>query len=255
MSTFVYEGDHSFYLGAQATLINTEREIASEWAAGHIQVNEANAWIVGKFVEANQANKNQQYFALGDLQLARPTITHAPMNINHHTSGVVGSFVASEMVYPAEAANDGATNPYIETLGVLWKYYFPEAYSMVAAAARQGELFFSMEAVPSALSTIGGTDDERIYPYEGRQSPNYSSEINERTFPIKLHGPHFVGGALVIPPEKPAWSDADAKQVANYMDKHFKQLEMAYDSIRDAAPHLEPAQWESLMASLIGMSR
>lgn len=253
MPTFTYEGKDRFYFGAQARLVENDREVASDWATPHIIDNPAHAYVIGRFVEADKANNNKQYFTLAGLQVARPTITNAPLNVNHSWRNIVGSFLATEMIYPTgEEAGELPSNPFIESLGVVWRYYFPEEYATIQQAHASGGLFFSMEAIPESISTIGGPDDAAVYPYEGRVSPNYPEEVNNRSVAaIVLNNPHFVGGALIIPPVKPGWSNADITQVSKYMDESLKQAEMAYAEISEAAPDLEAAQWEALMQELV----
>lgn len=245
--SFTYEGKNRIYVGMEARLIENEREIASEWASKHILLNPAHAWVLGKFVESDRANKNQQYFALGDLKTATPTIAHAPMNINHNARNIVGAYVASEVIYPTGEESAEQLNPYIESLAVVWKYYFPDEYRAIQKAAGTGGLYYSMECVPQAVSTVGGEDDSKTYPYQGRQSPTYPRELNERSVPMKLHAPHFVGGALVLAPEKPAWNKADVQQVSSFMNDSWKQAEMAYEEYEETDAEV----WESLMSDLI----
>jgi hypothetical protein len=253
---FQYEGRNRIYFGAQATLLDGDtfnREMASEWATKHIRLNPAHSWILGKFVEAEKANKNQQYFPLESL-VGNPTVINSPMNVNHNPNRIIGSFVANEVIYPTgEEADDQPTNPFMETLAVFWKYYFPGVYADTQKAANEGGIFYSMECIPRAVATVGGADDSVEYPYQGRQHPTYPTELNERSVPMKLIDPHFVGGALVLPPENPAWSGADAKQVAKFMNDSWDQAEIAYEGIRAEAPHLEPKRWDSLMLELIAM--
>ena len=252
--TFTFEGNHSIFFGSQATLIEQERECASEWASSHIRLNPAHAFVLGKFVEADRANLNNQYFSLEGLQMANPTIAHAPMNLNHNPRNIMGAFVDSELIYPEQAADiTENAHPYIESLGVIWKYYFPKEYQDVKTAAEEGDLFYSMECVPRAVSTVGGVDDSIEYPYEGRNSPNYPDELNERSVPMNLVDPHFVGGALVIPPAKPGWNKAEVTQVAQFMKDQLKEAELAYEGIAGASPDLESEIWESLMGELILM--
>ncbi len=252
MSTFVCEGRRSIYLGAQAQLITQEREIASDWAVDKITINPANAWILGKFVEADRANNNGQYFALNDLEIGKPSIDHAPMNINHAAHEIVGAFTASELVFPV-GENAADENPFIESLGVFWRYYFEDAYRLVQKAHSEGSLFYSMECVPEYVSTVGGTDDSQMYEYAGRTSPTYPDELNKREVPMRLGKPHFVGGALIIPPVKPGWSGANTGLVAGYMEECWQEAERAYEGIKSATPHLDAQVWLAAMAELIMM--
>lgn len=245
-----FEGENRIYIGGQATLLDDigSKEVASEWAAKHIIPNPANAWVLGNFVEADRPNNNKQMFALGDLQMYQPTISYAPMNINHSPRHVVGTFVASEMLHPQGEGEHAI----VEALSAFWKYYFPDEYGMVAKAHQDGGVFFSMEAVPREISSVGGSDDSKRYPYEGRVSPNYPKDINERAVDgILLHNPHFVGGALVIPPARPGWSRADIKQISKFMHEEWMKAEAIYEGVKNDMPHLDATAWETLMGELI----
>lgn len=249
----LFEGNKRFYIAGNAWVLGaskpgiTVEAASSEWASAHIIKNEANSYILGRFVEADRANNNKQYFRLGELLAAQPTIANSPLNINHQSSPI-GSFIASEMQYP----KDSEDNPYVEALAAMWKHYYPEAYDAVQQAFAENALFFSMEAVPQTISTIGGTDDTAQYAYEGRQSPNYPTEINERSCEaIVLNNPHFVGGALIVPPARPGWSKADVKQVSAFVNQQWEQAEQIYNHVSDATPHLDPKTWEAIMGELI----
>jgi hypothetical protein len=247
-----FEGKDRIYMAGQAWLMDdarTDIEVAtSEWATAHMVPNEANSYVLGRFVEADRANNNKQYFRLGDLLLAQPTITHAPLNVNHQ-SQPVGTFISSEMQYPV----DDSDHPYIEALAAVWKHYFPTAYEAIQRAFAEGNLYYSMEAVPRTLSTIGGSDDAAEYAYEGRISPNYPREINERDCDIVLNSPHFVGGALIIPPSRPGWSHADVKQMSKFMHQQWETAEEIYSGVQTMAPHADPSTWEIIMGELILM--
>lgn len=246
-----FEGNNRIYIAGDAWLYDGVPQgvelASSDWALKHIIDNEANSYVLGRFVEADKANNNKQYFKLGELLLAQPTIAYAPLNINHQSSPI-GAFVASEMQYPV---NDEG-NPYVEALAAMWKHYYPNAYEAVRAAFDGPGLFFSMEAVPQTLSTIGGSDDAKEYAYEGRQSPNYPEEINARSCEaIVLNRPHFVGGALIVPPARPGWSKADVKQVSAFMTEQWETAEQMYAGVKDMAPALDPKTWELMVGELI----
>lgn len=251
----LYEGNDRFWIAGQGFVIDpVEHEVASEdWTAPHINNNPANAYVVGRFVEADRPNQNKQTFRLAHLIAAQPTISYAPLNINHDARQIVGSFIATKIVHPEEQAADGEPlNPYIEALSAFWRYYFPDSYGIVQKAHSEGSLFYSMECLPTHLSTIGGVDDTQMYPYEGRTSANYPSEINDRSCAgILMHNPHFVGGALVVPPARPGWKKADVKTISKFLEEHFGTAENMYQSIQAAAPHLSPEQWEAIMGELI----
>jgi hypothetical protein len=100
--TIVTENSKSFYLTTSVDLVEQDRDMAAHWASQHIVDNKAYRWIIGKYVEADNANSNGQYWTLDDLRMSQPTIKHAPMNMSHRANHIVGTYVASEMMYPEE---------------------------------------------------------------------------------------------------------------------------------------------------------
>lgn len=251
MSVLV-EGKNSFFIGSQAELLTEERETASAWASKHITHNPALKWVLGKYVEADNANSNKQFWALEDLRLSQPTIEHAPMNILHRPRNIVGAFVATEMVYPTE---ERATNPFVEALGVFWKYYFPDELKQVEKAHNEGSLFFSMECVADSITCSGDGGCEQEFAYAGASSPTYCDHLNQHLSIKQLNKPHFLGGALVIPPGKPGWKKATIESLSTLIEEHAVEAEMAYEQIASELPHLSPKEWEFTMLQVMERAR
>lgn len=246
------EGNHSFFIGSRAVLLDPSRDTASSWASAHVQPNPAVKWVLGKYVEADRANNNKQYWYFDDLKKAQPTITHAPMNLNHHAKSIVGAFVATEMMYPVGEGEEAATqNPYIEALGAMWSYYFPEEYEVVKAAHDEGALFYSMECVAETVTCGGDFGCGETYEYAGRISETYCAHLNEHISWKILNNPHFLAGALIIPPEKPGWSGAEIKELALVVTEQAEQAEAIYASLAQEFPQEEAFQWEERMLSLM----
>ena len=72
--TTLIEGKNSFFLNSPAIIIDEGKDVASNWASEHIVANTAIKWILAKYVEADNANSNGQYWTLDDLRLSKPTI-------------------------------------------------------------------------------------------------------------------------------------------------------------------------------------
>lgn len=247
--TILTEGTSSFFLTSTAVLLETDRDIASSWASEYIFTNPALKWVVGKYVEADNANSNGQYWTLEDLRMSQPTIKYSPMNISHRQNDIVGTFVASELMYPTTSDS----NPYIETLGAYWKYYFPEQLSEVEAAFRTGSLHLSMECVAESVTCGGEAGCGQTFDYAGPMSQNYCEHIQNRSAFRQLNNPHFLGGALILPPDRPGWKNADVKELAKGTSDELR--EKIYTSIAKETPHLSPSEWESLMFSIIEQHR
>ena len=254
--TTLIRGDHSYFFGAQAFVLDDEhldRDIASDWATGHVEKNPALKWILGRFVEADNPNRNKQAWALEDLRLKRPTINHAPMNMVHQARNIVGAFVATELLYPTEdVAGDVIQHPHIEALGAFWRYYFPEEFSLVQKAHDEGSLFFSQECVAETTRFEDpDTGETETFPYMGPRHESYG-DWNDRAGATKwLDNPHFLGGALILPPFRPGWANADVTTLSQYVDSHSDLAETVFTSVADQAPHLSAEQIEGITLGLI----
>lgn len=251
--TTLIKGENSYFMGAQAFLLDdSEREIASDWASKHVQSNPAIKWVLGRFVEANARNNNRQAWSLDDLLIQKPTINHAPMNMVHQARHIVGAYVATEMLYPTDQAAEGDPgNPYIEALGAFWRYYFPDEYKVVQKAHDEGSLFFSMECVAQSITfeeVASGRKQE--FPYAGPFSDTYG-EWNHSDATRWLNKPHFLAGALIVPPVKPGWSNATIKSLSEYMEDHQEIAEQVFASVKEQVPHLSSEQIEGITIGLM----
>ena len=255
--TVIFESDRAIYMGSQAWLLEESRELA--WAEGHVRQNPAYKWILGRYVQADVPNDNGHIFPLQQLETAQESIVHSPLNMLHRPHCVVGTFTASELIYPtgetasASAVQDGFTSdsPFVEALAAFWRYYFPEEYGLVEKSHKEGALYYSMECVPEE---VGCPSCERVFAYEGRSSPTYCAEMNAKGGRKVLHKPHFTGGALIIPPVRPGWRHADVKELSSLLERRAEEAEMAYNHFANELPHLESAQWEGMMAQLLAMA-
>lgn len=249
--TVLIKGRKNYFLGAQAFLIEENRETASEWAAGHIKTNPAIKWILGRFVEADNPNNNRQTFALEDLRISQPTINHAPLNMVHQANHIVGSYVATEMIYPTDDSA-AIVNPYIEALAAFWSYYFPDELKDVQKAHDEGSLYFSMECVAENVKFEDlSTGQVEQFPYMGPFHDSYG-DWNTNQESIKwLDKPHFLGGALIVPPIKPGWSNAEIKSLSHYMKTHQEMASGVFTSVKEQTPHLSDRQIEDITIGLI----
>ncbi len=251
--TVVVEGKDSFFFGSQATLVPDDREMA--WAERTIRPNPALKWILGKYVEANKANNNNQFWALDQLVLARPTIMHAPLNMLHAPRSVVGTYVDTEIMYPTEDQASEGFNPYIEALAAFYRFYFPDELKSIEAAHATGQLFMSMECVAASVTCSGEEGCGKEHAYEGPASPNYCYHLNTGVSVKQLNKPHFLAGALIIPPVKPGWNGAEVKDISGLVKEHQVECEMAYAGIQEELPDADAASWEWMMGALMSLAK
>lgn len=246
----IIESDNHLFLTYKATLIDTNKELA--WAERSVITDPAKSWVLGRYVEADRANSNKQYWSLADLKAAQLTIHHAPLNIGHDPTKLVGHFVDTEMMYPVSGQAEGE-NPFIEALAVIYKAHFPAEYQLIQQAHEAGQLYFSMECVPQSITCSGDDGCGQEFQYDGPMSASYCSHITSRTAVRQLNAPHFTGGALIMPPVQPGWSNADVHSIvaglADAADKRLLVEAAATDrqQLRD--------EWETQMAAVQTLER
>lgn len=68
------------------------------------QANPGFAYLTGRFVEADRANRNGAYWSTPDLQLGQPTIAGGPLNWLHQERHVIGTLLSANLVTAREDA-------------------------------------------------------------------------------------------------------------------------------------------------------
>lgn len=244
----IVEGNRSVLLAGQAWVIEGDRELA--WAERHVGKNPAHKYILGKYVEAETANDNGHIFDTKELETAQSSIAHSPLNLLHHPQYIVGSFIAAEMVYPiaASASVESPANPIVEALSVFWRYYFPQEYAEVEKAHSTGSLFYSMEAIPKSVTCAAVCGE--TFEYDGRFSESYCGHLNEPAAKKRLNQPHFMGGALIIPPSRPGWKGADITELSSLVESSGS-AQAIYEGLQADAPHLAASTWEDMMLQVL----
>jgi len=253
--TLLYRGENSYFLGASAELVDfADRDTASGWASKHIFPNDAIKWVIAKYVEADNPNSNRQCWSLEDLRMAQPTINYAPMNMLHKADKIVGAYVANEMIYPTvddESDSADAAHPYIETVGAFWRYYFPEQLAAIESAYNEGTLYQSMECVAKTITFETPDGETAEFDYMGPFHESYGS-WNEKADAVRhLNQPHFLGGALIIPPTLPGWKGAEVKDLSEFVRTHEDLASETFASIASEKPHLEAKQVEEITLALL----
>jgi hypothetical protein len=281
------ESARALHLGGRAVLLDAgDRECA--WAEKWIRHDPDLKWILGNYVEADNANSNGHIFPLEDLKANSETIGHKPLNMLHEPHKIVGHYAAIEMLYPMDSAAkapaashrtckgcgahmakdagkcqscgkgweaaDADPKPYVEALSAFYRYYFPEEYSAVEKAHREGSLFYSMEAVPKTLTCAAADGCGQEFAYKGRIHESYCAHLHEPVAMRRLNQPHFKGGAIIIPPVSPGWKGADIKELSALIEASGDDAERLYEGFKSEAPHLSPAQWEAAMAALLKLA-
>lgn len=235
----------------KAEIVSVDFDIASHWAAKYINGNPAYKWVVSKYVEADNPNSNRQMWSLADLESNHSTLHHAPLNLLHQQSDIVGTYVGSDVIY----SKDGSANPHVESVAAFWRHYFPNELAAMEKFHKEGTLFSSMECVSETVTFIAADGRSEEFPYEGPRHPSYGDWNKDSTAARRLNKPHFVGGALIFPPVRPGWGGASVQELSEFIKDHEQEAEFAYHTFKKGAPHANPDVWEELMLHVISYAK
>lgn len=264
-NALLIEGRKSYHLATTCSLVGEDTDKATAWAGAksHITIRPDTAWLMGNFVEADRPNQNGHLFGLDDLPGAHPSVVHRPLNMGHHDHYNVGTFVATELIFPTGADPDAPAtaagtmdHPYVEALAAMWKNLYPTEYLAILGAHRMGASYFSMEAMPESLTcmeTDGGVECGKTFPFEGLFSDTYCAHMTDMRSKKKLNKPRYIGGAVIIPPMRPGWRNADMAEVAagELVRRHEDEAEAIYQHMAASSSHLADDVIEQMMVELL----
>lgn len=273
METMVLDQGHSTYLINTAKLVRKQEDVAADLAAAVSDdswtIEDSNPmiqWIAGDFVEADNANSNTQFWTAGDLELAEYTIRYAPLNMVHKFRQPIGFYAATKTVSLKKdsadlklvKAEEAQGSMKIQALSGLWTHIFPFEAAQAEAADEQGLLFYSMECRGSHLTC--GTDESKDLigcgkTFEYMQIDTHCEHLLERSSVRHIVNPVFRGGALIVPPVRPGWKNANASVLTDAVMQEAasfaEQNEMQYKALTEAGADLTASGWEHLMAQVV----
>jgi hypothetical protein len=235
------EINDKLYLSSRAYVIeepsDMPRGMAADWTDA--KLNESFLWIAGRYVQANVPNKNNDYWSYDDIRSGEASIKHTPLNVLHQWDRPVGTFVETKIVHRAAAEDGAELLPEVQAVAVLWSANFPEIASAARLAHSEGQLWFSMECTAETTQCLAC---ERTFAFRASAS-ELCEHLANKTAARRWINPTFLGGALIFPPDKPGWADADVTAVAADLTREYANRQVA-DNVLDA-----PA-WEAMMNSL-----
>lgn len=266
METLVTERNGRIFLTQQARVVDSSEEVAEDYAAAvdDWEVGKSSPfvkWISGSYVESDNPNSNKQFWSSADLEFGEYSIKYAPLNMLHKVARPIGFYLATKRSFYSEAQNDTSKKkkdgPFkIEALSGMWSHIFPFESALVDQANMKGLLFYSMECRSENIICAGDNGCGETFEYA--DADNHCTHLKERTSIRHLVKPTFRGGALIIPPVKPGWKDANASimadAVADEARKYAEETERVYASAKADGSDLTPGDWEALMGSIVQLA-
>ena len=240
---FVIEENGRVFLTARAGV---------EQADDKLTGNPGFTYIAGRFVGAEKANSNNAFWSTDDLTFGAPSVTYGPLNWLHDDRQIVGAIADSKLVLPSpvEAAEELA-EPYIAAAAVFWRFLYPQQAAVVEQANADEQLWYSMECVSREVACVDhGCPSVDWSTWRARaQSPDMVCEhLRERSGRVGFKDPVFLGGALIVPPVRPGWVDAEAR----IMERALLVSEKAYDQA--GKPQVTADEWEKLVGSVLSFA-
>lgn len=251
MST-IFEGPKSYQWISPSRLVEEDHERA--WAEPYVRRSEDVRWILGSYVQsstenAKQYNSNGHLFPYEDLKSSIKDIPYRPLNFVHIPNRKIGCFAGAEFVYPeGSSVEEGTINvempPIVEALACFWLYYDQGLWHDIEMSHKDGTAFFSMEAVPEQVECAAC---KAVFDYDGPTSKTYCDHLQNRRAKKTLHKPHFLAGALIIPPVKPGWDHAHIKEISQAYEADTDYAHSLYQEIAQQSPQLTDAQINNVM--------
>jgi len=219
------------------------RELASHLPEKN---NRSFLWVAGRYVQAGQTNKNGHYWTLDDIAAGEASIRHTPLNVLHRWQEPVGTFVETKIVNRlASASDDEVVLPEIQALSVVWAANFPKVAEAVRQAHANKQLWYSMECVAEQKQCL--TCNE-VFPFRASAHEVCGHLAASSSAPRRFINPTFLGGALIFPPDRPAWPDADITEIA-------KNLTEQYANRKTPQPTMSVDTWTRLMQEAMNGAR
>jgi len=208
-ANFVIESDTGVYLTAPASVLGDEKQ--AEWEKAST-ANPNFIYMQGRFVEADNPNRNNAFWSTQDLELAQATVTNGPLNWLHDEKHIIGTLTDSQMVYREHADTVGN---HIKAMSAVWKFIYPREAEVIEKASASNTLWYSMECVSDTVTCIdapGRPGCGETFPYKEvmRQTASVCGHLRQKSSVRRFNQPTFLGGAVIIPPVRPGWGKADA---------------------------------------------
>ena len=208
VETGTVEPERAFVLHAKSgrtVITGPVREVA--------MANAGFTYLRGRFVEADSPNANGAMWTTADLELGQNTVAGGPLNWLHDDRMIIGSLLDGQLVGSREEASMGN---HIETTAAVWRFLFPKQTDAIEKAAKDHGLYFSMECISrqvACVDTPGRPGCGEQFDYGDYDAGNVCSHLRERSSVRRFVDPVFLGGAIIVPPVRPGWANADAEIV------------------------------------------
>lgn len=210
-------------------------------------------WMHGRFVGAEVPNRNGALWSAGDLQMAQGTVTNGPLNWLHDARHVIGTLAKADFVDPRkERANwelvTPTVEPHITATAAVWKWIYPDEAYVIQQASEQEMLWYSMECISGQVACAGENGCGYTVSYTDYMAGAACEHVQQRASIRRFVNPVFLGGAVIVPPTRPGWAEADARVLSTAAPLAEAAFEQA------GQPAVATSDWEQIMAQVVAFA-
>jgi|GEM_PF-5390716 len=188
----------------------------------------------GRLVEAERANGNGAFWTQGDLQFGLPSVAYGPLNWGHDPKAVVGTLLDPYLVSAEQAAASGL-GPHIQTGARFWSYLDPSKANALRSFIEQGRAWLSMECIAQGVECVGPNGCGRMNDYIAatNRTKDACEHVRERSSWRRMFNPVFQGAAVIVPPQRPGWANAEITEVVQQAERQLEAASAPIDGLSD----------------------
>lgn len=206
-------------------------------------------WMHGRFVGAEVPNRNGALWSSGDLEMGRASVVNGPLNWLHEATHVIGTLAKADYIAPTSSTGQQAgaefTQPHLTATAAIWRWIWPDEAYVIEQASEQGQLWYSMECISREVQCTGENGCGESASYANYMAGAACEHLVQRASVRRFVDPVFLGGAVIVPPVRPGWAEADATvmtQAAGLAEAAFEQA---------GRPDVPASEWEQMMGQLV----
>ena len=189
----------------------------------------------GRLVEAERANGNGAFWTQGDLQFGLPSVAHGPLNWGHDPQRIVGTLLDPVMVSAEQAAIQDL-GAHIQTGARFWSYLDPQRANMLRSYIEQGRAWLSMECMAQSVECLGpnGCGKMNDYLAAANRTEDACVHVRERSSWRRMVNPIFQGAAVIVPPQRPGWANAEITGVVDQAERQLEAASVQIEGLSDS---------------------
>lgn len=202
-------------------------------------------WMQGRFVGGETPNRNRAMWSTKDLELGQPTVAHGPLNWLHESRHIIGTIADARMVNGGGREAASTVDPHIVAMSAIWTWIYPDEAWVIENASDSGRLWYSMECISENVECVGDSGCGEKASYGEYMKGNGCRHMREKSAVRRFDNPTFLGGAVIVPPVRPGWADADARVL------HSEAAALAERTFEEVHPDLSTSEWELMMGEVL----